>query len=145
MPPTSRSFHPARECAVSPAQTQPKSTSTNQRTLCKLQVELLLASPLRRALQTCQLTFAPAIASKNLRIIALPYAEEASDAPCDTGSEPELLKTEFTEHVDFDNVKHGWWVHEGEYAFEPTALIARAAKLRRWIKARPEKEVVLVA
>lgn len=44
-----------------------------------------------------------------------------------------------------DNVKHGWWVHQGEYAFEPKALLARAAKLRRWIKARPEKEIVLVA
>ena len=37
------------------------------------------------------------------------------------------------------------WVHQGEYAFEPKALIARAAKLRRWIKNRPEKEVVLVS
>ena len=42
-------------------------------------------------------------------------------------------------------MKHGWWVHEGDYAFEPKALLARAAKLRRYIKARPEKEVVLVA
>ena len=67
-----------------------------------------------------------------MKIIALPMAEEASDAPCDTGSELEVLK-------------HGWWVHEGEYAFEPKALISRAAKLRRWIKARPEKEIVLVA
>lgn len=71
-------------------------------------------------------------------------AEEASDAPSDTGSEPELLKTEFPD-IDFDNVQHGWWVHEGDYAFEPKSLIRRAAKLRRWIKNRPEKEVVLVA
>lgn len=40
---------------------------------------------------------------------------------------------------------HGWWVHEGEFAFDPPALLERAAKLRRWIKQRPEKEVVLVA
>ena len=72
-------------------------------------------------------------------------AEEASDAPCDTGSELEVLQAEFPANVDFDNVKHGWWVHEGEFAFEPKALISRAAKLRRWIKARPEKEIVLVA
>ena len=57
----------------------------------------------------------------------------------------DLLKAEFPDKVDFDNVKHGWWVHQGEYAFEPKALIARAAKLRRWIKERPEKEVALVA
>lgn len=42
-------------------------------------------------------------------------------------------------------MRHGWWVHEGEYAFEPKTLLSRAAKLRRWIKNRPEKEVVLVA
>lgn len=72
-------------------------------------------------------------------------AEEASDAPCDTGSEPEGLKEEFPNAVDFDSIKHNWWVHEGEYATDPKTLIARAAKLRRWIKARPEKEVVLVA
>ncbi|KAK5168689.1 uncharacterized protein LTR77_005998 [Saxophila tyrrhenica] len=106
-------------------------------------IDLLLASPLRRALQTCTLTFAPAL-SRGHHIIALPYAEEASDAPCDTGSEPALLRSEFP-NISFDHVGAGWWVHEGEYAFEPAALIARAAKLRRWIKARPEKEVVLVA
>lgn len=36
-------------------------------------------------------------------------------------------------------------MHAGEYAFEPKALLSRAAKLRRWIKARPENEIVLVA
>lgn len=41
-------------------------------------------------------------------------AEEASNAPCDTGSELEVLQAEFPNKVDFDNVKHGWWVHEGE-------------------------------
>lgn len=83
--------------------------------------------------------------ARGLRIVALPYAEEASDAPCDTGSEVELLKVLFPEHVDFDNVKHGWWVHEGEFAFDTKALISRAAKLRRWLKNRPERAIVLVA
>lgn len=55
------------------------------------------------------------------------------------------MKAEFPEGVDFSNVKPGWWVHEGEYAFEPEALITRAARLRRWIKNRPEKEIVLVS
>jgi hypothetical protein len=82
---------------------------------------------------------------RGLKIIALPMAEEASDAPCDTGSELEVLQAEFPNNIDFDHVKHGWWLHEGEFAFEPKALISRAAKLRRWIKARPEKEIVLVA
>jgi broad specificity phosphatase PhoE len=108
------------------------------------QVELLLASPLRRALQTCELSFAPVV-KRGLKIVALPIAEEASDAPCDTGSEVDVLKAEFPDIVDFDHVKHGWYVHEGEYAVDPKSLNARAAKLRRFIRDRPEKEVVLVS
>jgi len=112
-------------------------------------VELLLASPLRRALQTCAITFLPCL-DRGLQIIALPMAEECSDAPADIGSEPELLREEFSDKhgrdgVSFDHVSQGWYVHEGEFVSEPAALIRRAAKLRRWIKARPEKEVVLVA
>lgn len=82
---------------------------------------------------------------RGLPIIALPMAEEASAAPSDTGSPVEYLKAEFDPHVDFDHVQQGWWSHEGEYAAEPKALLERAAKLRRWIRDRPEKEVVLVA
>src|SRR6201996_8157886 len=82
---------------------------------------------------------------RGLNIIALPIAEEASAAPCDTGSELGLLQVEFPKQVDFSEVKPGWWVHEGEFAFEPKALIARAAKLRRWINNRPETEIVLVS
>lgn len=112
-------------------------------------VELLLASPLRRALQTCAITFMPCL-DRGMEIIALPMAEECSEAPSDTGSDPQFLKDEFRDrlrgdHVRFDEVKDGWYLHEGEYATNPAALIRRAAKLRRWIKAQPEKEVVLVA
>lgn len=80
-----------------------------------------------------------------MKIIALPIAEEASDAPCDTGSEPDVLLKEFPKIVDFDHVSHGWWHHDNEYATTPAALNARAAKLRRFIRDRPEKEVVLVS
>ncbi|KAK4548885.1 hypothetical protein LTR36_008658 [Oleoguttula mirabilis] len=72
-------------------------------------------------------------------------AEESSDAPCDTGSDPEVLRSEFPDKVDFDHVREGWWLHEGEYATNPKALNERAAKLRRFIRDRPEKEVVLVS
>ncbi|KXL44839.1 hypothetical protein M433DRAFT_58341 [Acidomyces richmondensis BFW] len=106
-------------------------------------VELLLASPLRRALQTCALSFEPAV-NRGLQIVALPMAEEASDAPCDTGSEVEVLKREFPQ-VDFDHLSHGWFVHEGEYAIDPASLNLRAAKLRRFIRDRPEREIVLVS
>ncbi|KAH9807343.1 Phosphoglycerate mutase family [Teratosphaeria destructans] len=79
-----------------------------------------------------------------MKVLALPIAEEASDAPCDTGSDIEILRKEFPEKVDFEYVKSGWYLHEGEYATDPKALNARAAKLRRFIRGRPEKEIVLV-
>ncbi|QIW99776.1 hypothetical protein AMS68_005294 [Peltaster fructicola] len=107
-------------------------------------VELLLASPLRRALQTCQLCFEPCV-ERGLKIVALPYAEEASDDPSDTGSDQAVLHKEFPNQVDFDHVSEGWYIHDGDYAITPKALHARATKLRRWIRDRPEKEVVLVA
>ncbi|KAK6430810.1 hypothetical protein LTR95_013034 [Oleoguttula sp. CCFEE 5521] len=108
-------------------------------------LELLLASPLRRALQTCQTTFSPAIETRQLKIIALPYAEEASADPCDTGSEIEVLQEEFGHGVDFDHVKHGWTRHEGDFEISPPALAARARKLRAWIRGRDEREIVLVS
>lgn len=80
-----------------------------------------------------------------MKIIALPYAEEASNDPSDTGSEPAVLLKEFPQQVDFDHVKEGWFLHDGEYATTPPALKARATKLRRWIRDRPEKEIVLVS
>jgi broad specificity phosphatase PhoE len=108
------------------------------------QVDLLLASPLRRALQTCQLCFEPCV-KRGLPIIALPHAEEASSDPCDTGSELDVLKSEFPTGVDFSLVPEHWTVHEGEFDTTFEALKARAIKLRRWIRDREEKEVVLVS
>ncbi|KAK0904273.1 hypothetical protein LTR91_012801 [Friedmanniomyces endolithicus] len=81
-------------------------------------IDLLLASPLRRALQTCVLSFAPSIA-RGQKILALPMAEEASDDPCDTGSPVDVLRKEFPDIVLFDH-------------------------LRRFIRDRDEKEIVLV-
>ncbi|CAK1366782.1 unnamed protein product [Cercospora beticola] len=107
-------------------------------------IELLVASPMRRAIQTCQLSFAPAV-ERGLIIVCLPHAEEVSDAPSDTGSPIETLQAEFSQGVDFDHLKHGWFEHKGEFSVEPKTVKVRATKLRQWIKARPEKEIALVS
>ncbi|KAM3414108.1 hypothetical protein BST61_g10766 [Cercospora zeina] len=99
---------------------------------------------MRRAIQTCQLSFAPAV-ERGLIITVLAYAEEVSDAPSDTGSPIETLKAEFTQGVDFDHLKDGWFEHKGEFSVEPKTVRVRATKLRQWIKARPEKEIALVS
>ena len=82
---------------------------------------------------------------RGLKVVALPMGEEAPGAPSDTAWYPEILREECLDVVNFDAAQQGWQDHRGELAVEPAALRRRATKLRRWIKARPEKEVVLVA
>ncbi|CZT14184.1 uncharacterized protein RCC_00158 [Ramularia collo-cygni] len=108
-----------------------------------VKVELLLASPLRRALQTCQLSFAPGI-ERGLVVVAVPHAEEVSTTPSDTGSPVDELREEFGE-VDFNFLKEKWYLREGEFSSDPKAVNERAKKLRRWIKQRPEREIALVS
>jgi broad specificity phosphatase PhoE len=115
------------------------------------QIELLLASPLRRAIQTTTHAFAPCIA-RGLKIIALPAAEEVSSDPCDTGSSTATLRKEFGDDlVDFSHLStsaggdEGWFEHVGDYSSEAEKVHARAETLRRWIRERKEKEVVLVS
>lgn len=108
-----------------------------------IKVELLLASPLRRALETCQLSFAPCV-ERGLVIVAVPHAEEVSDTPSDTGSAKEVLTKEFGE-VDFNFLKEEWYLRQGEFRVDAEAVNARAKKLRRWIQQRPEKEIALVS
>jgi broad specificity phosphatase PhoE len=114
-------------------------------------IDLLLASPLRRALQTALHAFAP-VRARGLKITALPAAEEVSSDPCDTGSAASTLREEFGEDVvDFSHLSRSsggdehWFEHQGDYASTPEKVHARAEALRRWIRDRPEREVVLVS
>lgn len=72
-------------------------------------IDLVTASPLRRTLYTALESFAPVFESNpDLKIIALPDIQETSDVPCDTGSDPSVLKEEFKTGVDLDLVQDGW-------------------------------------
>ena len=80
-----------------------------------------------------------------MKIIALPEAQETGNVPCDTGSDPAALKKEFADlPVDFGLVKEGWNSKVGKWAPDADSLRARAKEVRQWLKARPEKEIVLV-
>lgn len=108
-----------------------------------LHLNLICASPLRRSIQTAQYCFA-----ENLKhtppIILLPYAQEATDLPSDTGSDRAVLEEHFGELVDASLVEEGWNSNKGIYAPTPQALKERASKLRAWLRARPEAEVAVV-
>ncbi|KKK12296.1 hypothetical protein ARAM_001380 [Aspergillus rambellii] len=111
------------------------------------QVDLVVASPLRRTMYTALQSFEPVFkANPDMKLILLPDIQETSDVPCDTGTDPALLQKEIDEKglpVDASLVHEGW--NEGRYAPTNHAIKERARDARRWLKARPEKEIIMVS
>ncbi|KAI1847601.1 hypothetical protein JX265_000852 [Neoarthrinium moseri] len=110
----------------------------------------LVASPMRRTLYTCLLSFEPA-AKSGKKVIALPDAQEVSRQPCDIGSEPAKIKAEFGDKVDFSLVADGWndKSPESKYAPDAEKLDQRARDVRLWLqdlakKAGDDAHIVLV-
>ena len=95
----------------------------------------LVASPMRRTLYTCLLSFVPAVEAGKV-VTALPEIQEISNLPCDTGSDAEKLKAEFGAKVDFGLVKDGWNDKSAgsPWAPEMKRLEERALKARRWLR-----------
>ena len=122
-----------------------------------LNPDLICASPLRRTIQTARYCFGDRFDSngdgrdggKTERILLLPYAQEATDLPSDTGSEQAVLEGEFGSLVDCgllvgEDGEGGWRSSSGVYAPTHEALRARAKGLREWLAGREEGEVVVV-
>ncbi|KAL8763501.1 MAG: hypothetical protein Q9184_000713 [Pyrenodesmia sp. 2 TL-2023] len=108
-------------------------------------VDLLVSSPLRRTIQTTLLSFTPEIA-RGVKYFALPEIQETSDLPCDTGSSLSTLKQEFKDQrVDLSLVPEDWDSKKGKWAAEQNTIEARCLEARKWLKARNESEIVIVA
>ena len=127
-----------RQCAKVAASLPPDST-----------IALLCASPLRRTLDTALLAF-PNYVPSGGSIVAIPDAQEVGVWPCDHGRPLAVLEEEYTGRgVDLGLVHAGWERKEGRYGRETDRLEARAADLRRWLKAKSREmegqgDVVLV-
>ncbi|KAL5615434.1 hypothetical protein BROUX41_005479 [Berkeleyomyces rouxiae] len=67
----------------------------------------LIASPLRRTIQTCLGGFQPA-SDRGLKMLLLPKLQEVGPWPCDTGSEPDVIAGEHKGLVDLSRVEVGW-------------------------------------
>ncbi|KAE8554310.1 hypothetical protein EYB25_002849 [Talaromyces marneffei] len=114
-------------------------------------IDLIVASPLKRTIQTALYSFQPAI-KRGVRVVALAELQETSDVACDTGSDVADLKREFSEYllasgtpvVDFSLVPEDWTKKIGKWAPSSDALINRACAARRWLRQRPEKEIVVI-
>lgn len=106
-------------------------------------LDLICASPMRRTIRTALVCFEPEI-KKNFKVLALPDAQEATDVPSDVGSDAARLKDNFGASVDYSELYNEWYVKAGQNAVTNTALHERALRLRKWIRAREETNIVLV-
>lgn len=121
-------------------------------------IDSVMSSPLRRAIQTASLAFAPTIARPDIKYTLIPDATEANGHMCDIGHAPAELRALIpglvgdVETAGFDVgkidqglVHDGWNGKSGDhYGVEDAVVKARAAGLRAWLFARPEEGIVLV-
>ncbi|KAM7216151.1 Histidine phosphatase superfamily [Rhypophila decipiens] len=117
-------------------------------TLCKNfpfhdKITHLVASPMRRTLYTCLLSFKPSVydAESNpagKKVLAISELQEVSNLPCDIGSDLQKLKEEFGDkgNVDLGRLKDGWNDKSFGGPNFPTmsGLEARAKSARRQIR-----------
>lgn len=109
------------------------------------QIDLIVASPIKRTVYTALLSFENTISNKKMTVITLPELQETSDAPCDTGSDKAELEREFEgQPVDLALVVPGWNVKQGRWAPAAEAIEERCRVARNWLRARSEKDIVVV-
>jgi broad specificity phosphatase PhoE len=110
-------------------------------------VELVVTSPLTRALQTTTGLFADHPARPAFLVEAL--HREHGGSSCDIGRPPALLMAEFP-HFTLDHLPDVWWHEEGEpdqngICYEPIErLQERVEAFRGWLRARPERTIAIV-
>ncbi|KXT15537.1 hypothetical protein AC579_3408 [Pseudocercospora musae] len=109
-------------------------------------IDMLMASPMKRTIQTCQVAFEPVIKSGH-KILLMPLAQESSDEPMDTGSTKEELRKTFGDLIDTERLDlfPYWHTNKGQFAVDGETLILRARKLRQTLKARKEKNIAIVS
>ncbi len=107
-------------------------------------VDLVITSPLTRAIQTGQAIFAQR---------AIPFHitcrhRERLESSCDVGRPPHELKADFP-HLDFDHLGPIWW-HDvpdtpGPFANEPVTLFeTRVKAFREWLRDHESQRIAVV-
>ena len=110
-------------------------------------IDLVITSPLTRALQTTAGLFADHPTSP--KILVEPLHRERVENSCDIGRSPALLSTEFPSFA-LDHLPDVWWHNEGEpdergVCIEPVeAVQSRAKAFRHLLLLRPERAIAVV-
>ncbi|KAI0406848.1 histidine phosphatase superfamily [Xylaria palmicola] len=110
--------------------------------------DVVVSSPMKRALQTTRIGWAPAIDRLGgpERVVCLPALQETNGYPCDTGSSREALEgdPEFAA-FNLELLTPDWTCKEGFWSPAAAALEKRARWVRQYLRDRPEKNIVVVA
>lgn len=113
-------------------------------------VELVVVSPLTRALQTALGLFGDHPSRPTILVEAL--HREHGNASCDVGRAPALLAAEYPQ-LAFDHLPETWWEddahcpepdHRGIRVEPIEACKARVERFRAWLLARPERSIAVV-
>lgn len=110
-------------------------------------VDLVVASPLKRTIYTALNSFPEVIAKRKLKVIAIPELQETSDLPCDTGSRIDELKREFADQpvsLDLLESQPDWYSKKGRWAAAAPAIEERCRVARQWLRAQPQQHIVAV-
>jgi len=113
-------------------------------------VELIVSSPLRRAIQTATLSFHSKTSERNIPIIASELARERiSVHACDWRSKKSTLEAEFP-HVDFSLLDHDediLWHDKEDHPSEHSSEKChdRAIDLLSFLMERPEQHIAVVS
>ncbi|HEY5863390.1 MAG TPA: histidine phosphatase family protein [Casimicrobiaceae bacterium] len=111
-------------------------------------VEVVLVSPLTRAIETAVGLFREHPSAPSMRVV--PLLRERVENSCDVGRAPAELAAEFP-GLDFAHLPPVWWHAEGEadhrgICVEPEAVVrARVAEFRASLRAQEERVIAIVA
>ena len=108
------------------------------------EIELIVVSPLTRAIQTMLIGFAN---HAGARLVHDLHREHLQNF-CDVGRSPALLAKEYPQ-LAFHHLDNPWWYTsldgDAVYAPEPDDMFqARVTGFESWLKARPEAELAVV-
>lgn len=107
-------------------------------------IELIVVSPLRRALQTALILFPPT--THSVPMVVCQFQSEIGDTSGDVGSSPSILSRDFPEFV-FDKLSEEWWATDGSalpHKESTSSVRRRIAEFERFLMERPENRIVVV-
>lgn len=115
--------------------------------LRSVEIDLVVTSPLTRALQTTAGLFADHPSAPPFLVEVL--HRECQESSCDVGRGPAVLAAEFPD-FRLDHLPEVWWHVEGVedlrgFHVEPRDLFhGRVSAFRDWLRARPERSIAVV-